>query len=144
VKCYFSRLSNTSSTLLGPWKPYPGGIDHAFRPSLDPSRQNKYRPAATVQLLTKKRSIFLSFIAQHIAAEKLSSPPESYSETILSLGSIGALDQAFAEEFARIAKLRNVLVHLYDNVDHNFLFSLVPKLIQDSKRFVKEIASFLG
>ena len=83
-------------------------------------------------------------IAQHIAAETLSSPPESYSEAILSLGSIGALDQAFAEEFARIAKLRNVLVHLYDNVDHNFLFSLVPKLIQDSKRFVKEIASFFG
>ena len=74
MKCYFSRLSSTSSTLLGPWKPYPGGIDHAFRPSLDPSRQNKYRPAATVQLLTKKRSIFLSlsdfteameFIFQH-------------------------------------------------------------------------------
>ena len=60
VKCYFSQLSSTSSTLLGPWKPYPGGIDHAFRPSLDPSRQNNYRPAATVQLLTKKRSIFLS------------------------------------------------------------------------------------
>jgi len=60
VKCYFSQLSSTSSALLGPWKPYPGGIDHAFRPSLGPSRQNKYRPAATVQLLTKKRSIFLS------------------------------------------------------------------------------------
>jgi hypothetical protein len=59
VKCYFSQLSSTSSALLGPWKPYPGGIDHAFRPSLGPSRQNKYRPAATVQLLTKKRSIFL-------------------------------------------------------------------------------------
>ena len=64
VKCYFSQLSSTSSALLGPWKPYPGGIDHAFRPSLGPSRQNKYRPAATVQLLTKKRSIFLSFIQQ--------------------------------------------------------------------------------
>jgi uncharacterized protein YutE (UPF0331/DUF86 family) len=72
----------------------------------------------------------------------LSSPPESCSDAILSLGSIGALDQAFAEEFARVAKLRNVLVHLYDNVDHNFLFSLVPKLIQDSKRFVREITKF--
>ena len=59
LQCYFSQLSSTSSALLGPWKPYPGGIDHAFRPSLGPSRQNKYRPAATVQLLTKKRSIFL-------------------------------------------------------------------------------------
>ena len=64
LQCYFSQLSSTSSALLGPWKPYPGGIDHAFRPSLGPSRQNKYRPAATVQLLTKKRSIFLSLIVE--------------------------------------------------------------------------------
>lgn len=62
VKCYFSQLSSTSSTLLGPWKPYPGGIDHSFRPSLDPSRRNKYRHTTTVQLLTKKRSIVLSFV----------------------------------------------------------------------------------
>ena len=69
VKCYFSQLSSTSSTLLGPWKPYPGGIDHAFRPSLDPSRQNNYRPAATVQLLTKKRSIFLSLTSNCLKFE---------------------------------------------------------------------------
>jgi hypothetical protein len=33
----------------------------SFRSSLDPSRQNKYPPATTVQLLTKKGSIVLSF-----------------------------------------------------------------------------------
>lgn len=79
-------------------------------------------------------------IAQHIAAEKLSSPPESYSDAILSLGSIGALDQAFAEEFARVAKLRNVLVHLYaptlvhsrfscERTGHRFISLTRPKAI---------------
>ena len=60
VKCFFSQLSSSSSTLLGPWKPYPGGIDHPLRSLLDTSQQNENRPTSTVQLLTKKRSIFLS------------------------------------------------------------------------------------
>ena len=60
VKCYFSQLSSTYSTLLGPWKPYPGGIDHPLRSLLDTSQQNENRPATTVQLLAKKRSIFLA------------------------------------------------------------------------------------
>jgi uncharacterized protein YutE (UPF0331/DUF86 family) len=79
-------------------------------------------------------------IAQHIVAEKMPSPPESYSEAIALLGTLGVLEQPFADEFARVAKLRNVLVHLYDSVDHNFLFSLVPNLIRDSKKFIKQVS----
>jgi uncharacterized protein YutE (UPF0331/DUF86 family) len=81
-------------------------------------------------------------IAQHIVAEKMSSPPQSYSEAIASLGVLGVLEQPFADEFARVAKLRNVLVHLYDNVDHNFLFSLVPNLIRDARKFIKQISEY--
>jgi uncharacterized protein YutE (UPF0331/DUF86 family) len=81
-------------------------------------------------------------IAQHIVAEKQPSPPESYSEAIATLGALGVLEQPFADEFARVAKLRNVLVHLYDNVDHNFLFSLVPNLVRDSKKFVKQVSDY--
>lgn len=81
-------------------------------------------------------------IAQHIVAEKMDAPLESYSEAISALGTLGVLQKPFAEEFSRVAKLRNVLVHLYDNVDHKFLFSLVPNLIRDSKKFVKQISEF--
>lgn len=82
-------------------------------------------------------------IAQHICAEKLESPPESYSDAIAALGPLGVLDSQFAEEFSRVAKLRNVLVHLYDNVDYRFLFSLVPSLRQDTKMFLKHISDYL-
>jgi len=82
-------------------------------------------------------------ISQYITADKLPAPPESYSEAIVALGTIGVLDLSFAEDFSRVAKLRNVLVHLYDNVDHNFLFSLIPNLIRDSKKFVKLVSEFV-
>ena len=81
-------------------------------------------------------------IAQHVVSEKMPSPPESYSEAISALGALGVLTQPFADEFSRVAKLRNVLVHLYDNVDHSFLFSLVPNLIRDSKKFVKQVSDY--
>ena len=78
-------------------------------------------------------------MAQHIVSEKSDSVPESYSEAIPQLGLIGSLLEEFASEFSRVAKLRNVLVHLYDSVDINFIFSLLPKFLKDVKRFLKEL-----
>lgn len=78
-------------------------------------------------------------IAQHITSEKLGRTSESYSDAIRDLAVVGVLDQSFADNFSRVAKLRNVLVHLYDSVDIGFLFSLVPSFEKDSKTFLKQI-----
>jgi uncharacterized protein YutE (UPF0331/DUF86 family) len=78
-------------------------------------------------------------IAQHVTSEKLGRSPESYSEAIRDLGLAGVLEKEFADRFARVAKLRNVLVHLYDSVDIAFLFSLVPMFIKDTTTFLKSL-----
>jgi uncharacterized protein YutE (UPF0331/DUF86 family) len=79
------------------------------------------------------------FHAKHVVSEKGGAVPETYADSVERLGGLGVLDSGFAAEFSRVAKLRNVLVHLYDNVDIEFLFSLVSKLIADLKRFLKEL-----
>ena len=78
-------------------------------------------------------------IAQHVTSEKLGRTSESYSEAIRDLGVAGVLEQPFADAFSRVAKLRNVLVHLYDTVDIGFLFSIVPTLIKDTKTFLRQL-----
>ena len=78
-------------------------------------------------------------IGQHICAEKLASAPETYTEAILQLAQAGVLDQEFADDFSRVAKLRNVLVHLYEHVDIGFIASLVPKFIADFTHFVERV-----
>jgi uncharacterized protein YutE (UPF0331/DUF86 family) len=78
-------------------------------------------------------------IAQHVTSEKLGRTPESYSEAIRDLGVVGVLESGFADKFARVAKLRNVLVHLYDSVDIAFLFSLAPMFIKDTTTFLKAL-----
>jgi hypothetical protein len=62
LSCRFWRLSYPFPALFGALKPYHEAIDTPFRPSLDPSRRNNYRLTTTLQLLTKKRSIFLSMV----------------------------------------------------------------------------------
>lgn len=78
-------------------------------------------------------------IAQHIVTERGAEVPPSYSECVAALGPLGVLDQNFSQEFSRVAKLRNVLVHQYDDLDLSFLASLVPKLLENLKVFLKAI-----
>ena len=67
-------------------------------------------------------------IAQHIVSEKSGESASSYSDAIERLGQLGILEKEFAKEFSRAAKLRNVVVHLYQNVDIEFLASMLPKV----------------
>jgi uncharacterized protein YutE (UPF0331/DUF86 family) len=55
------------------------------------------------------------------------------------LGVVGGLDQLFADTVSRVAKIRDVLVHLYNIVDIGFLCSLVPALIKDTKTFLRQL-----
>lgn len=77
-------------------------------------------------------------ICQHIATES-GKEYSSYYQSIQVLGDLGVLDPEFADDFARVAKLRNVLVHLYDDINIEHLYSLMPKLIDHTKRFLLAI-----
>lgn len=83
-------------------------------------------------------------ISQHIVAEKTDNIPESYADSILKLGELKILSKKFAEEFSKVAKLRNVLVHLYDDLNIEFLWSLIPKLTADLKIFMAEVRRKTG
>lgn len=78
-------------------------------------------------------------ISHHIVVERRGDAPESYSEAISALGDLGILKREFADSYSRVAKLRNVLVHLYDNIDIDFLFSLITPFRQDTKVFLTHI-----
>lgn len=76
-------------------------------------------------------------ISQHIASEKSESPTTSYAEAIEIMGKLKIVPAEFASDFSRVAKLRNVMVHLYDHIDYNFIWSLIPKFLDDSSKFLK-------
>lgn len=78
-------------------------------------------------------------IAQHIVSQHASSVPTSYSEAIERLGAIGSLDSKFAHDLAAIARLRNVVVHLYEKLDFDRLALAIPVLRKQLNLFLKNL-----
>ncbi len=70
--------------------------------------------------------------------------PEDYRNVILILGKHGIIPPDFAEGFARAAGLRNILVHMYEEVDVGKLYDYLQKNLADFDEFVKYIALYLN
>jgi uncharacterized protein YutE (UPF0331/DUF86 family) len=57
--------------------------------------------------------------------------PEDYRSTIIILGKHNVIPPDFAERFARAAGLRNILVHMYEEVDAEKLFNYMQNDLSD-------------
>jgi uncharacterized protein YutE (UPF0331/DUF86 family) len=77
-----------------------------------------------------------------ISSERLKRP-ETYREAILILGQHNILPMAFAEKLAPAAGFRNILVHLYMNIDLEKLYSHLQNDIDDLELFAEYIARYL-
>lgn len=70
--------------------------------------------------------------------------PEDYRSTILILGKHGIIPPDFAERFAKAAGLRNILVHIYEDVDVDKLYDYLQDNLADFDEYVKYIAGYIG
>ena len=69
--------------------------------------------------------------------------PETYKEVIEILGEEGILPVRFAERFAEAAKFRNILVHMYAEVDVEMVYEILQNNLGDFDEFAKYIARYL-
>ncbi|MGC9516175.1 MAG: type VII toxin-antitoxin system HepT family RNase toxin [Methanomicrobiales archaeon] len=77
-----------------------------------------------------------------IASEDLQKP-ENYRSIILNLGREDIIPYDFAERFSNAAKLRNILVHMYTEVDPAVVSQVLQNNLQDFERYVQYIAHYL-
>lgn len=61
-------------------------------------------------------------IALHFIAASGASAPETYAEAMSALGTTGVIPAALAARLEAAARLRNILVHGYLDIDHGRLF----------------------
>jgi uncharacterized protein YutE (UPF0331/DUF86 family) len=81
-------------------------------------------------------------IAERIIAQKDVLPPETSAEAMKKLQEIGAIKNH--ESYVKMIRFRNLVVHNYDSIDIEILYSIITKDINDIKMFMDEIRIYEG
>ncbi|MDW7684969.1 MAG: DUF86 domain-containing protein [Bacillota bacterium] len=79
-----------------------------------------------------------------IIAEEKQPPPKDYYVSFVIMGKIGYLPRQFAEELAPCTGMRNRIVHEYDKIEDEIIFSNIPTLLQMATEYINQINNHLG
>jgi len=77
-----------------------------------------------------------------ISSENLEKP-EDYRSIIITLGKEGIIPGEFARRFSEAAKLRNILVHMYTEVDPAMISQIMANNLDDFDEYARYIARYL-
>ena len=78
-------------------------------------------------------------IANHLIAQEGWGLPGSYREALEILLREGVLPQDKAQDFLKMASLRNRIVHLYDRVDPDEVYSILEENLGDLEAVVSAV-----
>ncbi len=76
----------------------------------------------------------------HILKQTYKISPSTYRGTFIELGQQGVIDPQLAQDLAPAAGLRNVITHLYDEVDPKRVFQGAQNAIRFFPLFIQTIA----
>lgn len=82
-------------------------------------------------------------VGHHIIATEGFDQPTSYANVFSLLGREGVLDPTFASSLEPMARMRNRLVHVYEDVDPRMVHELLGSRLDDFDRFAQEITAYL-
>ncbi|RLI53807.1 MAG: hypothetical protein DRO87_11080 [Candidatus Thorarchaeota archaeon] len=82
-------------------------------------------------------------ICTHLVAHNHWGAPKSYSEVLRVVANHKIIDSTLAERLIDFVKLRNVLVHLYLEIDPKIVYESTIAIIADGKSFVDAILKLI-
>jgi len=83
-------------------------------------------------------------ISNIILSEAGTDFPKEYRDIFPKLAEIGVLPGKLAQKMVGMAKFRNVLVHLYMEVDHNRLYDYLQNDLDDFVQFAQYVSEHLA
>ena len=69
--------------------------------------------------------------------------PKENAETPIVVGSLGVIEMAIAKKMSASIRLRNVLVHLYDEIDPEIVHGAIAMTIADYAQYQRQILNYL-
>jgi len=82
-------------------------------------------------------------IGNHIISALQLRKPEEYHEIALILEENGVIPREFAEEFVKMIRFRNILVHDYVGLDISRVYTFLQERLADFELFIEYITKFL-
>ena len=82
-------------------------------------------------------------LAQHLIASRGWRTPATYREAFQVLASEGVLTSELAGQMGGWAGLRNILVHLYLEVDYGKLFQILTEDLPEIESYARELSRLL-
>lgn len=82
-------------------------------------------------------------IGHHLVAARGLPQPATYAEVFRTLGTAGVLPREFARRLEPMARMRNRLVHLYDDVDPDAVHAILHEHLGDFDEFARAVVGYL-
>jgi uncharacterized protein YutE (UPF0331/DUF86 family) len=82
-------------------------------------------------------------VANYIIASERLRAPKDYADTFSVLNETGFISTELCRKLRQMAKFRNRLVHLYSEIDNNYIYGFIRNDLNDFLLFKKAIAKRL-
>jgi uncharacterized protein YutE (UPF0331/DUF86 family) len=82
-------------------------------------------------------------ICNHLAARRGGRSPEDYADCMAILAEIGVIDTALRDRLAKMAKFRNLLVHIYWKVDDHEVYRVIHEDLGDFDEYLRSVGHYL-
>jgi uncharacterized protein YutE (UPF0331/DUF86 family) len=83
-------------------------------------------------------------LSNHIISKNRFRTPEDYADTFRVMEEKGVFDTEFSSSLVQMARFRNRLVHIYWDIDDAEIYRIIQSRLQDIRRFLREMGSYLG
>ena len=82
-------------------------------------------------------------ICNHLAAKRGGRSPEDYADCMAILGELGVLEKDLTVRMGKMARFRNLIVHLYWKVDDREVFRVIRENLQDFDLYLHAVGRYL-
>ena len=86
----------------------------------------------------------MASVCVHLMAKAFGISAEGYADCFQRLGDKGVISNELGTRLAAMARLRNLVVHRYWDVDDARIFVYCREGVKDLREFVKNVAAFVG
>jgi uncharacterized protein YutE (UPF0331/DUF86 family) len=83
-------------------------------------------------------------ICNHLVSRRGERSPADYADCIGILGEMGAIDSDLRGRLVKMARFRNLIVHLYWKVDDHEVHRVIREDLADLDRYLRAVGAYLG